>query len=110
MFKLVIHNKDKPDHPWVWYIEDEAVVDKTIALELKKFTYTPIVEKILMSSQEVAALTSAKAKEEQREKRRFEYPSIEECVEALLEEFEGRPEKLLELSMKREEIKGKYPF
>ena len=44
-----------------------------------------------------------------QEKRRKEYPTETEVIEALLEEIEGRPEKLTELLMKREEIKIKYP-
>lgn len=43
------------------------------------------------------------------EKRRNEYPSIEECIEALLEEAEGNPEKLMLVMMKRTEVKLKYP-
>lgn len=45
-----------------------------------------------------------------RRKRLAEYPTIQECVEALLEEIEGRPEKITELMMKRAEIKEKYPL
>lgn len=42
-------------------------------------------------------------------KRKSEYPSIEECIEALLEEAEGNPEKLMLVMMKRDAVKQKYP-
>ena len=44
-----------------------------------------------------------------KEKRRNEYPTDLEVIEALIEEAEGRPEKLTEVMMKRNEIKLKYP-
>jgi hypothetical protein len=47
--------------------------------------------------------------EEIREKRKREYPSVESVIEALMEEVEGRPEKLTEILMDRAEIKLKYP-
>lgn len=43
------------------------------------------------------------------EARRLEYPSIHECIEALMEEAEGNPEKLMLVMMKRTEVKEKYP-
>jgi hypothetical protein len=49
-------------------------------------------------------------KKEIQEKRKNEYPDLYEVVEALLEELEGRPEKITELMMKRNEIKDKYPL
>lgn len=42
-------------------------------------------------------------------KRKNEYPGIEECIEALMEEAEGNPEKLMLVMMKRIEVKEKYP-
>lgn len=42
-------------------------------------------------------------------KRKSEFPSLEEMIEALVEEAEGNPEKLTELLMVREEIRNKYP-
>jgi len=44
-----------------------------------------------------------------KEKRKNEYPEINEVIEALLEVHEGRPEKLTEIMLKREAIKIKYP-
>lgn len=44
-----------------------------------------------------------------KSKRRAEYPTELEVIEALMEEAEGRPEKLTELMMKRNEVKLKYP-
>lgn len=43
------------------------------------------------------------------ELREREYPSIKDCVVALLENEEGRPEALTALMKKRAEIKTKYP-
>jgi len=43
------------------------------------------------------------------EKRKKEYPEINDVIEALLEVHEGRPEKLTEIMLKREAIKIKYP-
>lgn len=43
------------------------------------------------------------------ESRRLEYPSVYECIEALMEEAEGNPEKLMLVMMKRIEVKEKYP-
>lgn len=45
-----------------------------------------------------------------REKRSKEYPSEIEIIEALMEEKEGRPEKLSQVLQKRDEIKKKYPI
>ena len=42
-------------------------------------------------------------------KRKAEYPSHEEILEALMEDVEGRPEKLEEVKTKRAEVKAKYP-
>lgn len=38
-----------------------------------------------------------------------EYPSILECIEAIMENMEGRPEKLLMVQSKREFVRNKYP-
>lgn len=43
------------------------------------------------------------------EERRKEYPSINECVEALMESEAGDKTKLDELKIKRENVKIKYP-
>jgi len=44
-----------------------------------------------------------------KEKRKKEYPEINDVIEALLEVHEGRPEKLTEIMLKRAAIKIKYP-
>lgn len=44
-----------------------------------------------------------------QKKRKSEYPQELEILEALLEEIEGRPEKLTEILMKRNDVKLKYP-
>ena len=41
--------------------------------------------------------------------RRFEYPTIDELLVALIEEREGRPEVLEELMTRRARIKAKHP-
>lgn len=43
------------------------------------------------------------------EKRQREYPSIDECVEALMENMEGRPEKLRLLQKRRAKVRKNYP-
>lgn len=43
------------------------------------------------------------------ELRAREYPPIDECVVALLEREEGRPEALAALMLEREAVKRKYP-
>ena len=43
------------------------------------------------------------------EKRRDEYPSLTEAVEAILETMEGNSEKIDALIIRRAEIKSKYP-
>lgn len=45
-----------------------------------------------------------------QEKRRKEYPTELEVIEALIEDKEGRPEKLQEVIQKRNAIKIKYPI
>lgn len=48
---------------------------------------------------------------ELKEKRRKEYPSVSEVIEALLESItENRPEKLNAIIQKRQEVKTKYPL
>jgi hypothetical protein len=45
-----------------------------------------------------------------RQKRAAEYPTIIECIEALLESLtENRPEKLEEIKTRRAAVKAKYP-
>jgi hypothetical protein len=43
------------------------------------------------------------------ELRKKEYPDMLECIEALLENMEGRPEKLQEVLNKRSAVKALYP-
>ena len=45
-----------------------------------------------------------------KEKRKLEYPNELEIIEALIEEKEGRLEKLQEVIKKRNEVKLKYPI
>lgn len=45
-----------------------------------------------------------------QEKRKSEYPPELDIIEALLEDKEGRPGKLIEIMEKRIEIKNKYPI
>jgi hypothetical protein len=44
-----------------------------------------------------------------KEKRRQEYPSWDEVMEAIVENMELRPEKLEVIKMRREQVKNKYP-
>lgn len=43
------------------------------------------------------------------EKRRAEYPPVETVIEAIMEEREGRPEKMAEVEAIRAAVKDKYP-
>jgi hypothetical protein len=45
-----------------------------------------------------------------KQKRFNEYPSELEIIEALMENLEGRPEKLAEVAAKRLTVKAKYPL
>jgi len=49
-------------------------------------------------------------KDEARAKRRKEYPSLEEMVEALLDDKEGKPQKLVKILKQRDDADKKYPF
>jgi hypothetical protein len=44
-----------------------------------------------------------------KENRQKEYPSWEQVIEALIENMEGRPEKLAQVKQQRAEIRAKYP-
>lgn len=103
LYKVIIQNINKPEHPWIWYFKTEAEADKIIATESGK-PFIGSVQKIRLNDD------SELVRIQNLEKRRMEYPPFDECVEALLEEFEGRPEKLLELMMRREDVKDKYPI
>ena len=49
-------------------------------------------------------------KDEVRAKRKKEYPSLEEMVEALLDDKEGKPQKLVKILKQRDDADKKYPF
>lgn len=91
-----------PSKPWQSEFKTEALADAWIAKHKGRLGRGAFSKKNLSNDEEW------KLKELQ-EKRRAEYPTELEVIEALIEEAEGKPEKLTEIMMKRNEVKLKYP-
>ena len=85
--------------------EDQKIADKWIAKMRQDPDFTNIEPEIIDLSLDVNYMNKFI-----QGKRRDEYPDISEVIEALLEEAEDRPEKLINILMKRQEVKEKYPL
>jgi hypothetical protein len=65
--------------------------------------------KVIPTIEELEAADLELQKEEYRELRRREYPSLDDMLVALIEKEEGRPEALSALMAERALVKTKYP-
>jgi hypothetical protein len=91
----------------VEYYDIIDVVDETTEREYKRVVFSE--EKWQAKLDADQAKKDAYALVEYKDKRRREYPKVEDVIEAIFEFDEGRPEKYEAMQIKRAEIKKKYP-
>lgn len=111
MFEVKIKNKDGSYRGGKKCDSKQEAIDFATAMKAKKdlvngsplFLQEPIEDMIIDLTKDPVWV-----EQDINNKRRNEYPTVEECIEALMEEAEGNPEKLMLAMMKRTEVKNKY--
>jgi len=122
MFKVIITNPNSPRSPWGGKFETLQEANEWLSEQIGKTDRLP--ERVIKNEagEEVTlpaeftseiidlSLDVEYVKDEVRAKRKKEYPSLEEMVEALLDDKEGKPQKLVKILKQRDDADKKYPF